>query len=82
MMIGLPAMVVPMDWKPRMFERLPSWKIQTSAPKLALTESSVMTTALSGITIEPKRRNRTTALARSVMPTAHGIRSLWAARKS
>ena len=49
---------------------MPSWKIQTSAPKLALIESSVMTTAFSGITIDPNSRNRISALATSVTPTA------------
>jgi hypothetical protein len=61
---------------------LPSWKIQTSAPNDAVSESSVMTTALIGIAIEPKRKKRISAMARSVVPTAHGSRSDWLTRKS
>ena len=72
--IGTIAMVKPGDSKPRMPDRLPSWKIQTRAPKLALIESSVMTTALSGMATDPNRRNRTIALTMSVVPMASGIR--------
>src|SRR3954452_24885211 len=82
MMIGLPAIVNPGDVKPRTFDRLPSWKIQTRAPKLALIESSVMTTALSGMTTGPKSRNRITALAIRVTPTAHGTVDAWLVMKS
>ena len=82
MITGLPAIVNPIGVKCRISWRLPSWKIHTSAPKLADSDSSVMTTALSGITSEPKSRNRITAEARRVVATAHGIRSFWLARKS
>ena len=61
---------------------MPSWKIQTSAPKLALIESRVMITALTGMTTEPNSRNRISALASSVSPTAYGARSACEARKS
>ena len=47
------ATVNPGDVKPSKPERLPSWKIQTSAPKLAVNDSSVMTTALIGRTADP-----------------------------
>ena len=47
---------------------MPSWKIQTSAPKLALIDSSVMITALIGMTTEPNSRNRITALASEGQP--------------
>ena len=73
MMIGLPAIVNPGDWKPSTLPRLPSWKIHTRAPKLAVIESSVMTTALIGMASDPNSRNRIAALASSVTPTAHGI---------
>ena len=67
MMIGLPAMVYPSGSNvERGRTRLPSWKIQTSAPKLAVIDSRVMITALIGMTIEPNSRNRITALAMSV----------------
>src|SRR5450756_403203 len=82
MMIGIPATVKPGDWKASRFDRLPSWKIQTRAPKLAVAERSVMRTALSGITNDPKSRKRITAVASIVQPTANGRRSAWPARKS
>ncbi len=61
---------------------MPSWKIQTSAPKLAVIESRVMITALIGMTIEPNSRNRISALATSVSVTAYGARSACETRKS
>ncbi len=82
MMIGLPAIVKPGEVKPRTFERLPSWKIQTSAPKLAEIDRRVITTALAGMTTEPNSRYRISALARSVAPTAYGIVDAWLVMKS
>ena len=66
----------------RTLERLPSWKIQTIAPKLAVIESRVMITALIGMTTEPNSRNRIAPLASSVSPTAYGARSACETRKS
>ena len=40
-------------------DRLPSWKIQTSAPKLATIDSVFMTSALAGSTTERSRTNST-----------------------
>ena len=68
MMIGLPAMVYPSGSNARTFERLPSWKIQTSAPKLALIDSRVMITALTGMISEPKSRNRISAAREQGQP--------------
>ena len=82
MMIGLPAMVYPSGVKFRTPDRLPSWKIQTMAPKLAMIDSRVMITALTGRMTDPNRRNRIAPLARSVSPTAYGARSACDARKS
>ena len=82
MMIGLPAMVKPGVWKPRMFEKLPSWKMKTSAPNEAVIESSVISTALIGITTEPNSRKRMNALAPSVRAIAHGIVADWLSMKS
>jgi len=73
MMIGLPATVNPGLVNPSTLEKLPSWKMKTSAPKDAVIESSVMITALIGMTIDPNRRNRITALAPSVSAMAYGI---------
>ena len=49
----------PSGWKPRIADRLPSWKIQTSAPKLATIESVFITSALAGRITERSRTNST-----------------------
>ena len=82
MMIGIPATVNPGDWNASGPDRLPSWKIQTSAPKLAVADRSVIRTALSGRTADPKSRKRISAVASIVQPTAKGRRSACPARKS
>jgi hypothetical protein len=56
--------------------------MNTRAPNEAVIERSVMITALTGITTEPNRRNRITALAPSVSAIAHGMVSDWLAMKS
>ncbi len=81
-MIGLPAMVYPSGSKLSRFERLPSWKIQTIAPKLAVIDSRVMMMALIGMASDPNRKNRMTPLASSVIPTAYGARWACDTRKS
>ena len=43
--------------------RWPSWKIQTIAPNDAEIERRFMTTALSGRTTDPSRRNNTSIVA-------------------
>ena len=73
-MIGLPAMVYPSGSKLSSPDRLPSWKIQTIAPKDAVIESRVMITAFSGSTTDPNSRNRMKPLASRVSPTAYGAR--------
>ena len=49
----------PSGANPNSAERLPSWKIQTSAPKLATIDSVFMTSALAGSTTERSSTNRT-----------------------
>ena len=49
----------PRGAKPSSADRLPSWKIHTSAPKLARIESVFMTSALIGSTTERSSRNST-----------------------
>ena len=59
---GSPAGVVstnPSGWKPSGADRLPSWKIQTSAPNEATIDSVFMTSALSGRTTERSSTNST-----------------------
>ena len=68
MMIGLPAMVYPSGSKLSRFERLPSWKIQTRAPKLAVIESRVMITALIGMTTRPEQQEQDQAAGEQRQP--------------
>ena len=53
-------------------DRFPSWKIQTRAPKLAVIETRLMSTALTGRKTDPKVRNRTTGVTAMTMATATG----------
>jgi hypothetical protein len=50
----------PSGWNPSNADRLPSWKIQTRAPKLAVIDSVFITSALAGSTTERRSANRTT----------------------
>ena len=56
--------------------------MNTRAPNEAVIESRVMITALIGITTEPNRKNRISALAPSVRAIAYGIVADWLAMKS
>ena len=58
-MTGWVVSTKPSGWKPRGADRLPSWKIQTSAPKLATIDSVFITSALAGSTTERSSTNRT-----------------------
>src|SRR3972149_4171298 len=58
-MTGWVVSTKPSGPKARTRERLPSWKIQTSAPKLARMERLFMTSALSGRTTERSSTNST-----------------------
>src|SRR5256885_16841892 len=57
----------------------PSWKIQTMAPNDAEIDSRFMTTALSGRTTDPSRRNSTSIVATTMYASAAGV---WLAMKS
>ncbi len=58
-MTGWVVSTYPSGWNPRTDDRLPSWKIQTSAPKLATIDSVFMTSALAGRTTERSSTNST-----------------------
>ena len=58
-MTGRVVSTNPSGWNPSGPDRLPSWKIQTSAPKLAVSDSVFMTSALSGRTTERRSTNST-----------------------
>ncbi len=58
-MTGWVVSTNPSGWNPKAADRLPSWKIQTSAPKLATIESVFITRALIGRMTERSRTNST-----------------------
>ena len=58
-MTGWVVSTYPSGWNPRIADRLPSWKIQTRAPKLATIDRLFITSALAGSTTERRRTNRT-----------------------
>ena len=62
----------PVGVKSRKPDRLPSWKIQTSAPNEAPSDSTFITTALTGSTIEPKARNSSTNVVATTNRPIHG----------
>jgi hypothetical protein len=63
-------------------EPWPSWKIQTSRPKVALRLSALIRTALIGSRIEPNARNIRIRVAPTNSPTIQGRRSAVASRLS
>ena len=58
-MTGWVVSTNPSGWNPSGADRLPSWKIQTSAPKLATIDRVFMTSALAGSTTERSRTKST-----------------------
>ena len=82
MRIGVLASMVPVAVKSRASDRCPSWKIQTMAPNVALSDSTFSTSALSGMTTEPKRRKRSTNVMPAMIARASGMRSNSAALAS
>src|SRR3989337_715501 len=82
MRIGVDAITVPDGSNPRSPEGFPSLKIQTGAPKLAVIESRLMSTALSGRKMDPKVRNSTAPVTPTTIATAHGTDPMKLARKS
>ena len=49
----------PSGWNPSSADRLPSWKIQTSAPNEATIDSVFITSALAGRTTDRRSTNST-----------------------
>ena len=56
-------------------ERLPSWKIHTIAPNVAVRLSRLSTSALIGTSTLPDSRNNSTNVAITMMAMASGSRS-------
>ena len=66
MSTGIVITSVPVAVKPSRPDRWPSWNTQTSAPKVADSDSRFSTIALTGISTEPKDRNRTTKVISAI----------------
>src|SRR3712207_8822763 len=62
---GMVMSTIPGGSKPSSPDRWPSWNTQTRAPKLAPSDSTFMTIALTGTTTDPVIRNSRAKVARS-----------------
>src|SRR4029450_7092892 len=71
---GTVMSTMPGGSKPSGPERWPSWNTQTSAPKLAPSDSTFMTIALTGTTTDPVIRNSRAKVASPISPRACGTR--------
>ncbi len=69
-MTGIQASIAPNAVKPSSEARCPSWKIQTSAPKVAPSERVFMTRALRGMSTDPVIRNSSAKVARPMIASA------------
>ena len=72
MITGSQAPMAPEGSNPSGPDRWPSWKIQTSAPKLALMLIRVISTALIGRKTDPKVRKSTMAVTSTTIKMATG----------
>ena len=79
---GMVASSAPTGSKPSSPERWPSWNTQTSAPKVAPSDSTFMTTALTATTTEPVMRNSSTSVAAHDERGGEGRRSATDSLKS
>jgi hypothetical protein len=61
--MGHHTSTAPKAWKPSRPDRWPSWKIHTSAPKVAPRDRMFMAMALSGTSTEPVIRKSSTIVA-------------------
>ena len=73
MRIGDVASVLPTAVKSRIPERLPSWKIQTIAPNVAVRLRMLRTSAFNGTTIEPNIMNSSTNVMPAIRTSASGM---------
>src|SRR4029450_9256866 len=71
---GTVAGRVPVGVKSRRTDRWPSWKIQTSAPNVALRLRTLRTSALMGTRMLPNIMNRSTKVASAINPATTGSR--------
>ena len=71
-MIGLVGSMKPIGVKPSQDAKCPSWKMNTTAPNAAPSETTFITIAFSGRMTEPKARNSRTKVTRITKPAIHG----------
>ena len=72
----------PVEVKPRVSARLPSWKPQTRIPKVADSDRMFMIIALIGSTTDPKARNSSTNIVSARNSPTQGSRSPSPSRRS
>src|ERR1039457_6538983 len=70
--IGVVGSMVPVGVKCSSPDRCPSWKIQTTTPKVADRDAAFITIALTGSTTDPKARNSSTNVASTTTSAIHG----------
>ena len=78
---GMLATSVPVGVVPSA-PRWPSWKIHTSAPNAAVSESTLSTSALSGSTTLPVSRNSSPKVMTAISPSTPGSRDVMASTLS
>ena len=74
MRIGIWASSVPVAVKSSAPDRLPSWKIHTMAPNVAVRLSTFSTSAFTGTRRLPVNRNSTTKVTSATIASATGSR--------
>ena len=70
--IGMVGSIVPLGVNCSSPDRCPSWKIQTTTPYMADSDSTFITIALTGSTTEPNARNSSTNVASATTSAIHG----------
>src|SRR3954447_1087623 len=79
---GITNHTEPVESKSSRPDRCPSWNTHTSAPKLAPSDSTFISSALTGTTTEPVMRNSSTKVASATNPRTKGSRDSSAALSS
>ena len=82
MKIGSQNAIPPLDWKLRMFSPQPNWKVATSTPYAAPTDSRFSTIALIAITIERNESSSRMNANVSTKPNTSGAERLSSALAS
>jgi hypothetical protein len=70
--IGIVGSMVPVGVNCRSPDRCPSWKIHTTTPNVAASDSRFIAIALTGSTTDPNARNSSTNVAPAMTRPIHG----------